>query len=195
MNSDSKSEEDGEMDIQGIVCKYLLGYLHGETKKLSQTVFDTYSKVYDDSIRELLPKYPNLEETHIYYFIDKTSVENLINSYFETPKQEIFFSKLAEEFVDCFDMDYFSKKEAEEILKDLFQILDNNIRKNPDLKNNLMLSILEDTNKIVKEHIKESQINLKSLLTVDDFFSRYLESSNLLNHRCRFVGRNEILYS
>jgi hypothetical protein len=51
MNSESKSKEDGEMDIQGIVCKYLLGYLHGETKKLSQTVFNTYSKVYNDSIR------------------------------------------------------------------------------------------------------------------------------------------------
>ena len=129
MNSESKSEEDGEMDVQGIVCKYLLGYLHGKTKKLSQTVFDTYSKVYDDSIRELLAKYPNLEETHIYNFLDKPSVEESINNYFEIPDKKILFNKLVEEFTDCFDMDYFSRSEAEEIITDLFQILENNIRK------------------------------------------------------------------
>ncbi|AKB75100.1 hypothetical protein MSLAZ_1839 [Methanosarcina lacustris Z-7289] len=182
MNSESESEEDGEMDFQGIVCKYLLGYLHEKTKKLSQTVFDTYSKVYDDSIRELLDKYPNLEEAHIYYFLDTPSVEESINSYFENPDQKIFFNKLVEEFTNCFDMDYFSRKEAEEIITDLFQILENNIRKNPDLKSNLILQIL-----------KENQIHLKSFLTSDEFFSRSLESTNLLNHKYHFVGRSDIL--
>lgn len=100
------------MDVQGIVCKYLLGYLHGKTKKLSQTVFDTYSKVYDDSIRELLDKYPDLEEAHIYYFLDTPSVEESINSYFENPDQKIFYNKLVKEFTNCFDMDYFSSFET-----------------------------------------------------------------------------------
>ncbi len=182
MNSESESEEDGEMDFQGIVCKYLLRYLHGKTKKLSQTVFDTYSKVYDDSIRELLDKYPNLEEAHIYYFLDTPSVEESINSYFENPDQKIFFNKLVEEFINCFDMDHFSRKEAEEIIKDLFQILENNIRKNPDLKSNLIFQIL-----------KENQIHLKSFLTIDELFSRSLKSTNLLNHKYHFVGRSDIL--
>lgn len=182
MNSESKSKEDEEMDIQGIVCKYLLGYLRGKTNKLSQTVFDTYSKVYDDSIRELLNKYPNLEETHIYYFLDSPSVEESINSYFECPDQKILFNKLVEEFTNCFDMDYFSRTEAEEIIKDLFQILENNIRKNQDLKSNLILQIL-----------KENQIHLKSFLTTEEFFSRSLESTNLLNHKYHFVGRSDIL--
>lgn len=182
MNSESESEEDGKMDFQGIVCKYLLGYLHGKTKKLSQTVFDTYSKVYDDSIRELSDKYPNLEEAHIYCFLDTPPVEESINSYFENPDQKIFFNKLVEEFTNCFDIDYFSRKEAEEIIKDLFQILENNIRKNPDLKSNLILQIL-----------KENQIHLKSFLTLNEFFSRSLESTNLLNHEYHFVGRSNIL--
>lgn len=181
MNSESKSEEDGEMDVQGIVCKYLLGYLHGKTKKLSQTVFDTYSKVYDDSIRELLNKYPDIE-AHIYYFLDSPSVEESINSYFEYPDEKILFNKLVEKFTNCFDMDYFSRKEAEEIIKDLFQILENNIRKNPDLKSNLILQIL-----------KENQIHLKSFLTAEEFFSRSFENTNLLNHKYHFVGRSEIL--
>ncbi|AKB35292.1 hypothetical protein MSSAC_0702 [Methanosarcina siciliae C2J] len=193
MNSESENEEDREMDVQGIVCKYLLGYLHGKTKKLSQTIFDTYSKVYDDSIRELMDKYPNLEEAHIYYFLDTPSVEKSINSYFENPDQKILFDKLVEEFTNCFDMECFSRKEAEEIIKDLFQILEHNIRKNPDLKSNLILSILKDTNQIIKEYVEESQIHLKSFLTTDEFFSRYLENTNLLNHKCRLVGRSEIL--
>lgn len=182
MNSESKSKEDGEMDVQGIVCKYLLGYLHGKTKKLSQKVFDTYSKVYDDSIRELLNKYPNLEETHIYYFLDSPSVEESINSYFDYPDQKILFNKLVEEFTNCFDMDYFSRTEAEKIIKDLFQILENNIQKNQDLKSNLILQIL-----------KENQIHLKSFLTTEELFSRSLESTNLLNHKYHFVGRSDIL--
>ena len=43
------------------------------------------------------------------------------------------------------------------------------------------------------KHVRESQIRLKTFYSTNEFFSRYLKSTNLLNHTYTFVGQDDIL--
>lgn len=200
MSSESKSGKVDQMSVEGIVGGLLTKFLCASAKKALQKFHDTYSDVYDASINKVAPKYPKLTKIHIDNFLLESPVENLMRNYIEHPEnyiefseKQLFHERLLKELTNFFTEDYFSSEEANDIITNFLGILDDNIQNNPELRDSLILYYAKDTNRKLNKHIEESRINLKSLLTVDEFFSRYLESSNLLNHRCRFVGRNEIL--
>lgn len=188
------------MSIEGIVGGLLNKFLCDSAKKVIQKSHDIYSDVFDDSISKMAPKYPKFTEVHVDNFLHEPIVEMLMRNYIENTeysidfsKKKLFNEKLLEEFTSFFEESYFSKEEATEIIANFLGILDDNIQKNPDLRDKLVLYYEKDTNQVLKKHIEESRIHLKSFLTIDEFFSRYLESTSLLNHTYPFVGRNEIL--
>ena len=188
------------MIIEGIAVGFLANFGYDSVKKIPQTLQDTYSNVYDDSIKELVPIYPKLTEIHIDQFLHEPSVHNLIKAYFEYPEKQTFYENLSKEFTNFFEEGYFSIEEAKKIVFNFLEILDRNIRKNPKLEENLILSIVKDTNsnmqdisRILKEYTEKNQIHLKSFNSTNEFFIRYLENTNLLNHTYPFIGRNEIL--
>ncbi len=188
------------MIIDGVAVGFLANFGYDSVKKIPQTLQDTYSNVYDDSIKELVPIYPKLTEIHIDQFLHEPTVHNLIKAYFEYPEKQTFYENLSKEFTNFFEEGYFSIEEAKKIVFNFLEILDRNIQKNPKLEENLILSIVKDTNsnmqdisRILKEYTEKNQIHLKSFNSTNEFFIRYLENTNLLNHTYTFIGRNEIL--
>lgn len=200
MTSELKREIGDLMSVEGVIGKILNKFLCDSIRKVSQKFHDIYSNVFDDSINNLAPKYSELTKIHIDNFLYEPPVNNLILSYIEHPEKyidcsekKLFNERLLKEFIILFEEDYFSKEEAREIIVEFVDILDNNIQENPDLKNKLILHYAKDTNQELKKHIEENRIYLKSFLTLEEFFARNLESTDLLNHKYHFVGRSEIL--
>lgn len=188
------------MSFGGIGDGILANIFYDSAKRIIKKCRDAYEDVFDDSINEVTPKHPKLTKIHIDCFLYESPAENLIKNYIGHPEnyincseKKLFSEKLIEEFIIFFEEGYFSREEAKEIITNFLDILDDNIQKNPDLRDKLLLDYAKDTNQELKKHIEESRIYLKSFLTLNEFFSRYLESTNLLNHKCHFVGRNEIL--
>lgn len=200
MNSESKNEREDQMSFGGIVDGILANTLYDSAKRIIKKYRDTYTDVFDDSINEVTPKHPKLTKVHIDSFLYGSPAKNLMKNYIEHPEnyintseKKLFNEKLIEEFINYFEEEYFSREEAKEIITNFIDILDDNIQKNPDLKGKLILDYARDTNRELKKHIEESRIYLKSFLTLNEFFSRSLESTNLLNHKYYFVGRSNIL--
>lgn len=169
-------------------------------KKIPNSLQDTYSNVFSDSIKELVPKYPNLTEVHTDEFFHNQSVINLIKDYFKYPDKQIFYEKLSQELANSFTEGYFSKTETENIILDFLDILDHNIKKDPKLEEDVILAIvknidasMQDIYRVLNEYIEKSQIHLKSFYSTSEFYIRYLDSENLFNHKYKFVGRKEIL--
>ncbi|WP_048064958.1 ATP-binding protein [Methanosarcina acetivorans] len=188
------------MSFGGIVDGILANTLYDSAKRIIKKYRDTYTDVFDDSINEMTPKHPKLTKVHIDSFLYESPAENLMKNYIEHPEnyinsseKKLFSEKLIEEFIIYFEEGYFSREEAKEIITNFIDILDDNIQKNPDLRGKLILDYARDTNQELKKHIEESRIYLKSFLTLNEFFSRSLESTNLLNHKYHFVGRSNIL--
>jgi hypothetical protein len=200
MSSESKSEWEDQMSFGGIGDGILANFLCDSAKKIISKYRDIYTDVFDDSINEVTPKHPKLTKVHIDIFLYGSPAENLMKNYIEHPEnyintseKKLFYEKLIEEFINYDEEGYFSREEAKEIVTNFIDILDDNIQKTPNLRDKLLLYYEKDTNHELKKHVKKSQIHLKSFLTIDEFFSRYLENTNLLNHKCRLVGRSEIL--
>lgn len=188
------------MSFGGIVDGILTNLLYDSAKRIIKKYHDVYTDFFDDSINEVTPKHPKLTKIHIDSFLYESPAENLTKNYIEHPEnyinsseKKLFGEKLIEEFIIYFEEGYFSREEATEIITDFLNILDNNIQKNPDLRDKLLLDYAKDTNQELKKHIEECRIHLKSFLTAEEFFSRSLESTNLLNHKYHFVGRSEII--
>lgn len=188
------------MSFGGIADGILANFLCDSAKRIILKFRDPYTDIFDDSISEVTPKYPKLTNIHIDSFLHEPPVQDLMRNYLEHPENYIDFSKknlfserLLKEFTTFFDEKYFSGEEAKEIIASFLLVLDDNIQKNPDLRDILLLYYAKNTSRELKKHIDESQIHLKSFLTFDEFSIRYLESTNLLNHTYQFIGRNDIL--
>ena len=98
------------MAIEEIAIGFLTNFLYDSAKKISQTFQDTYSHVYDDSIKELVPRYPEFREIFILIlFLHESSVENLIKAYFAYPeiKDKSFYEDLSIEFTNFFAEELF----------------------------------------------------------------------------------------
>lgn len=100
----------------------------------------------------------------------KERVKKEIINYFASSNHEESFNIFKNEFFDLLDKDFFSEKDAEDILKDFFQILDKIIENRPELRDkfqlNLVKKIDKHTSKIFNglENFKKSQIDIENRL-------------------------------
>jgi signal transduction histidine kinase len=95
---------------------------------------DAYSKIVINSFKNLTTQYPKFEAIHVDKFLLRPLVKKTIEDYFEYPDQDKSLTVLKKEFFVEFDDNYFSEAEAETILLSLFRIINDNIKKDPELR-------------------------------------------------------------
>ena len=104
---------------------------------------DTYSKIVNNSFKNLTAQDPRFESIHIDNFLLRPLVKKAIEDYFEYPDQDKCLRILKKEFFFEFDKNYFLEKEAEVILLSLFRIINDNIKKDPELREYLNIYLLK----------------------------------------------------
>lgn len=130
------------MVISEVVIGFLTNCLYDVAKK-NIKLSDSISDVYNESIKELSKKYPKLEKIYIDDFLSQERVKTEIKNYFESSNYDESFNIFKHEFFELLDKNYFSEKDAEEILRDFFQILDYVIVNKPELNGKFQLNILK----------------------------------------------------
>ncbi len=162
-------DEEKKMVISEVAVGFLTNFLYDSAKKKIK-LSDSLSDVYNESIKELSKKYPKLEKIYIDDFLSQERVKKEIENYFESSNYDESFNIFKHEFFKLLDKSYFSEKDAEEILNDFFQILENVIVKKPELSGKFQLNILKridlSTSSASKnlDDLKKSQVNIENNL-------------------------------
>jgi len=123
--------------------EFLCRFTYNLAKRTIEKESDSYSEVYSDSIKKLSEKYPKLEKIHIDVFLSQESVKNEIVNYLRSSSHERSFNIFKHEFFEILDKRYFSEKDAEEILKDFFEILNRVIENRPELREKFKVRTLK----------------------------------------------------
>ncbi|MHA1887086.1 MAG: tetratricopeptide repeat protein [Promethearchaeota archaeon] len=184
--------------IPDLVIGFLCEFTYDLVKKIIKKESDAYSEVYDDSIEKLSKKYPKLEKTHIDIFLSQESVKKELVNYLESSSHERSFNIFKHEFFKILDKKYFSEKDAEEILKDFFEILNHVIENQPELREKFKVHTLKkiyrttsDSSKKL-ENIVESQGIFGSDLKIikEELIKNkeHEESVLKLTKKCEYMG-------
>ncbi len=154
--------------IESLATGFICNLSYDKCKNFAQK-FSNVDDIFNESIKQLTNKHDKLEPQHIVSFLESTNVEKEISNYFENFEQEISFKILTSEFLCLFDDAYFTEKDAQLILNDFFEILDSKIKKDPELRQYLMLHVQEKTLSGVKEtsaNVKEMSNDLKAIKSI-----------------------------
>ena len=180
------------------VIEFLYGYIYDLAKKTIEKGSDAYSDVYGDSIEKLSEKYPKLEKIHIDMFLSHESVKKEIANYLESSSREGSFNIFKHEFFEILDKRYFSERDAEEILKDFFEILNRVIENRPELREKFKLHTLKRIDRATSdlpknfENIIESQSILESdLKRIKEELIKNKDYEELvlkLTKKCEYMG-------
>lgn len=196
------------MVISEVVIGFLSNFLYDVAKK-NVKLSDSLLDVYKESITELSKKYPKLEKIYIDDFLSQERVKKEIINYFESSNYDESFNIFKYEFFELLDKNYFSEKDAEDILKDFFQILDTIIVNKPELNGKFQLNILKridrSSSNVSKnfDDLIKSQVNIENNLKeikkeFENEFSGKITPETTINYEYRgsipknknFVGRS-----
>ena len=155
------------MVISEVGIGFLTNFLYDFAKK-NVKLPDSLLEVYSESIEELSRKYPKLEKIYIDDFLSQERVKKEIINYFESANYDESFNIFKYEFFELLDKNYFSEKDAEEILRDFFKILDYVIGNKPELSGKFQIQILKridrSTSNVSKnfDDLIKSQVNIQN---------------------------------
>ena len=166
------------------VIKFLCGVTYDLVKKIIKKESDAYSEVYDDSIEKLSKKYPKLEKTHIDIFLSRESVKKELVNYLESSSHERSFNIFKHEFFKILDKKYFSEKDAEEILKDFFEILNHVIENQPELREKFKLHTLKRIDRVTSDFGSDLKRIEEELIKNKEHEEPVLK----LTKKCEYIG-------
>ena len=106
-------------------------------------MFDTSSKVYDKAIEEFSNKNYKLTGIQIDTFFHQENVEKAIEKYLRSPDKLDCSNILINEFFELFSEKDFSREDADLILSSFFEIMDDKIEKEPELRDYLILNLVK----------------------------------------------------
>ena len=135
----------------------------------NKSITDIYNNIRNQSISELTDKYDKLEVDHIETFLLEDNVQEAIDSYLKNPDKDKTFSILKSEFFKLLDRKYFDENEAELILNDFFQLLNDAIEKHAYLRDYIAFTVnqmrmqVQDVHDDVKD-IKNDVKHIKGAL-------------------------------
>ncbi len=93
------------MVLTEIIIGLLSNALYDKSKKTYNTIFDSSNKVYNDSLKELISKYPRLNPIALSCFLEDKVVQESITSYFEYHDENKIYSALKSRFIEILDQD------------------------------------------------------------------------------------------
>ncbi|AKB52162.1 putative oxidoreductase/HEAT repeat-containing protein [Methanosarcina barkeri str. Wiesmoor] len=130
---------------------FLTNFLYDSSKKIPGHIFNTSSKVYDKAIKEFSNKSYKLTGIQIDTFFHQENVEKAIEKYLKNPDKIDCSNILIHEFFELFSGEDFSREDADLILNSFFEIMDSEIEKEPELKNDLEFYLAKETYKTTQE--------------------------------------------
>ncbi|MDI3486145.1 MAG: hypothetical protein PWQ50_1365 [Methanolobus sp.] len=173
------------MVVLDLALGILSNFMYDSATKNTQS--DCLYSIYDKSIKQLTKKYNKLEEYHIETFLHEDNVQKAINNYLKHLNQNETFSILKTEFFKLLNKSYFTEDDAELILNDFFQILNEAIEQDDQLREYLKLYLLKDTHndlKDMKEMLKASSEgpgNINYDAHIENYLNQILDGKLFLN--------------
>jgi predicted NACHT family NTPase len=155
------------MVISELALGLLTNLLYDSAKKIPSILFDPSSKAYKNAIRELNKKYRQSGK-QIEIFLHQDNVKTAIKEYLEKPNSNDLLKSLTDDFLASLNKENFSREYAKSILSTFFEILDHEIEKDPELRENLKLYLakrtyltIQETNELARETNHTSQNTLE----------------------------------
>lgn len=159
------------MPLSELAVGYLVNLLYDTSKKIPKKLNDTYSKIYDKALEELPNKHCEVSKQQIDVFLEQENVKKMIREYLTNPNESLFLNNMIDEFINLFGIENFSQEDADLILKTFFDIIDTEIKKDSELRDYLIIYIIELINSKIDElyHIITKLENLEIIATqLDD---------------------------
>lgn len=138
------------MVISELALGLLTNLLYDSAKKIPGRLFDHSSKAYKNAIKELNKKYRQ-SGTQIDIFLRQKNVKTAIKEYLENPNSSDLLKSLNDDFLASFSEENFSREYAKSILNTFFEILDHEIEKDSELRENLKTHLAKQTYQISRE--------------------------------------------
>ncbi|MDI3485932.1 MAG: hypothetical protein PWQ50_1152 [Methanolobus sp.] len=177
------------MVLSEIALGFLSNFGYEKSKEIHGMLYDKQFQVYEDAKIELVSKYSKLEPLVLDYFLDDDVVKDAIVNYFVYPDKDSILNVLTGRFIEILDESYFSPEDVKQILEDLIQIISNIIRHDSELREYLILYILEK----MRDEQNKNKSCLRCFIPTTAFFAPYSDNAKLFNHTYSLVGRHEIL--
>ncbi len=121
------------MVISELALGFLTNLIYDSSKKIPESIFNTYSKVYEKAIEEFSNKNYKLNGIQIDTLFHQKNVEKAIEEYLQNQNKTDCVNILIHEFFELFSEEDFSRRDADLILNTFFEILDAEIEKYPEL--------------------------------------------------------------
>lgn len=141
------------MIISELALGLLTNLLYDSVKKIPGILFDPSSKAYKNAIKELNKKYRQSGK-QIDIFLHQDNVKTEIKKYLEKPNSNDLLKSLTDDFLASLNKENFSRDYAKSILSTFFEILDHEIEKDPELRENLKLYLAKRTYLTIQETIE-----------------------------------------